>query len=70
MQRNSMNLQQTVKTILNEQAYCSVHPTGYVALNKQGNWPEMCYTGHKELQRTGLFPKCKIVISKKEGGEK
>jgi hypothetical protein len=50
------------KKIIEEKAWCSTHPTGYIGRDHTGYWYKRCRHGHLKNQD------CEIIIEK--GGEK
>ena len=55
------------KQIIEEKAWCSSHPTGYIGRDHKGHWFKQCRHGYLRIKQ-GEKPNCEIIIEK--GGEK
>jgi hypothetical protein len=55
------------KQIIEEKAWCSAHPTGYIGRDQTGHWYNQCRQGYLRMKQ-GEKPNCEIIIEK--GGEK
>ena len=54
------------KQIIEEKAWCSTHPTGYIGRDQTGRWFKQCRHGYLKIKQ-GEKPNCEIIIEK--GGE-